>query len=246
MAIRIDKLEKRYKSTGYLALKGVSMHVPEGEFYGLLGPNGSGKTTLISILCGIFPPSGGEALVNGHHSEYASNALKSSIGLVPQVSALYPSLSLIENLRYFGSMQGLTAKRLAERIDYCIEVAQLGKFARNPVASYSGGMRQRANIVTGIIHEPKVLFLDEPTVGVDPQSREMIFDCLRGLNAHGVTMVYTTHYMEEAESLCTRVGILNEGELMIEDETKALIASRPNCSNLGDLFLEMTGRELRD
>jgi len=243
MSVRIAGLHKRYRN-GQQALNGIDLNVSEGEFFGLLGPNGSGKTTLISILSALFPPTAGQVEICGHPA--GRPEVKRCIGLVPQASALYPTLSLIENLEFFAAMHGLTGAERQSRIDYCIGVARLENFANRPVASYSGGMRQRANIVTALLHRPRLLLLDEPTVGVDPQSRNMIFDCLRTLNAEGVTMIYTTHYMEEAEQLCSRLAILNEGKVIAEGERTALMAERSHCRNLAELFLDLTGRELRD
>jgi len=245
MSIRIENLTKRYADDSPLVLKGLNLHIEQGEFFGLLGPNGSGKTTLISILTGILSSSAGQVHLCGELLDENASSFKHNIGLAPQEAALYSMLSLEENLTFFGSMHGLHGKELKEKIKFCTHVVQLENHMSQPISSFSGGMRQRANIAASIIHKPKVLFLDEPTVGVDPQSRNMIFDCLREFNAGGVTIVYTTHYMEEAEELCSRIGILDHGEIIAKGSTQTLIDEH-GCKNLGETFLKLTGKGLRD
>ncbi|MDX8377499.1 MAG: ABC transporter ATP-binding protein, partial [Mariprofundales bacterium] len=231
MTIRIENLEKRYASEMPLVLKGINMHIKSGEFFGLLGPNGSGKTTLISILTGVLSSSKGKVFICDDLLEDSSSEFKQNIGLAPQEAALYSSLSLKENLVFFGSMYGLKGSELKEKINFCINVVQLSNHLNQPIASFSGGMRQRANIAVSIINKPQILFLDEPTVGVDPQSRNMIFECLREFNANGVTIIYTTHYMEEAEELCSNIGILDHGSIIAQGSAQALIAEH-GCKNL--------------
>lgn len=245
MSIRIENLTKRYTDDGPCVLKGLNLHIEQGEFFGLLGPNGSGKTTLISILTGILSSSAGQVHLCGELLNKNASSFKHHIGLAPQEAALYSMLSLEENLTFFGSMHGLYGKELKEKVKFCTNVVQLENHVNQPIASFSGGMRQRANIAASIIHKPKILFLDEPTVGVDPQSRNMIFDCLREFNADGVTLVYTTHYMEEAEELCSRIGILDHGEIIAQGSAQTLIDEH-DCKNLGETFLKLTGKELRD
>jgi len=245
MSIRIKNLEKRYADDAELVLKGLNLHIQTGEFFGLLGPNGSGKTTLISILTGILSASSGQVYLCDELLGKGGSEFKKNIGLAPQEAALYTSLSLYENLSFFGSMHGLKGKELKENIDFCAHVVRLENHFDQPISSFSGGMRQRANIAASIIHKPTILFLDEPTVGVDPQSRNMIFDCLREFNANGVTIVYTTHYMEEAEELCSTVGILDHGQIIAQGSAQALIKEY-GCKNLGETFLKLTGKALRD
>lgn len=245
MSIRIENLEKRYAEKAELVLKGLNLHIQAGDFFGLLGPNGSGKTTLLSILTGILSASSGQVHLCGELLHEGASEFKKNIGLAPQEAALYASLSLHENLTFFGSMHGLRGQELKKSIDFCAHVVRLEDYFDQPIASFSGGMRQRANIAASIIHKPKILFLDEPTVGVDPQSRNMIFDCLREFNANGVTIVYTTHYMEEAEELCSKVGILDHGKIIAQGGAQALIKEH-SCKNLGETFLKLTGKALRD
>jgi len=243
MTIQVENLSKDYD--GNKVLCGLNLDVEAGEFFGLLGPNGSGKTTLISILTGIISSSSGRVFVCGEKLDGQHIKYKDKIGLAPQVAALYSTLSLWENLEFFGSMQGLRGKALESQIQFCAKVVQLEDFYEQPVSSFSGGMRQRANIAVSIIHRPKVLFLDEPTVGVDPQSRNMIFECLREFNRQGMTIIYTTHYMEEAEQLCSRIGILDHGKIIAQGGVKDLMKEH-QCQNLGDMFLKLTGKALRD
>lgn len=212
--IQVDKLQKSFGQTQ--ALKGISFNIQEGEFYGLLGPNGAGKTTTISILSTILRPDGGQAIVNGHDLAIASREVKRSIGVVPQEIALYNDLSAYENLKFWGGLYGLPDKALNKKIASVLELVGLTDRQKDKVKTYSGGMKRRINIAAALLHSPKVLFMDEPTVGIDPQSRNLIFDLMETLHEEGMTLVYTTHYMEEAERLCDRIGIIDHGEIIAE------------------------------
>ena len=245
--IEITNLKKRYRGQEKFALKGINLDIKQGEFFGLLGPNGSGKTTLISILCGLRKSTEGRVKILKHNiKHYYSRHVKTFIGLVPQEIALYPTLTLQQNLRLFASLYGLTGSLRRERINYCVDIAQLQAFRYKQIQTYSGGMKRRANLAIGLIHQPKLLFLDEPTANVDPQSRNMIYESLKRLVKLGITIVYTTHYMEEAETLCSRVAIIDRGNVIKIGTTEDLIASVPECHDLGDVFLHFTGRDLRD
>ena len=246
MIIEIENLVKRYRKAQENALNSMCLTIPEGEIFGLLGPNGSGKTTTISILCGLLKPTSGHVTIAGFDVVKHLHDVKPLIGLVPQEIALYPSLSLIENLKYFGSLYGLHGGRLKQRIEECVAIASLEKFAKRPISTYSGGMKRRANLVVGIIHEPKIVFLDEPTVNVDPQSRNMIYQNLLDLNKHGVTMIYTTHYLEEAQKLCPELAIIDGGKVITQGAPQQLVEAHPNCQDLGEVFLELTGKDLRE
>jgi ABC-2 type transport system ATP-binding protein len=208
-----------------VAVDGVSLTIDPGETYGLLGPNGAGKTTTISMVCGLLVPDGGTVAVAGRPVRPDDPAGKAAIGLVPQEIALYPDLSARENLAFFGRLQGLTRARLAERIGAVLAVVGLTERADDRVDTYSGGMRRRANIAAGLLHEPDLLVLDEPTVGVDPQSRNAILESIEELGGAGLSVLYTTHYMEEAERLCDRIGIIDEGRLVAEGTRDELIRS---------------------
>jgi ABC-2 type transport system ATP-binding protein len=207
------------------AVRGVSFQVARGEVFGLLGPNGAGKTTTISMLTGLLEPTGGEATVDGLDLEKDTKAVKAKLGLVPQELALYPVLSARDNLEFFGRIYGLRGKPLHERVEAVLKMVGLAERADEAIDTYSGGMKRRINIAAGLLHEPDILFLDEPTVGVDPQSRNAIFEGVEALNRAGMTVIYTTHYMEEAQRLCHRVAIMDEGEIIALDTPSALIRS---------------------
>ena len=245
-ALRIQQLVKTYRGAGEPALAGLDITIEEGEFYGLLGPNGSGKTTTLSIACGLLRPDAGEVWVSGFAVPRGLKQVKRQIGLVPQEVALYNRLTLEENLRFFGAMHGLRGRELAQRMAECLRTTQLERFARRRVGTFSGGMKRRANVAVGILHRPRVLFLDEPTVGVDPQSRNLIFENLRALHRSGVTLLYTTHYMEEVQQLCSRVGIMDRGSILVEGTVPELIRQTPGSETLAEVFLARTGKQLRE
>jgi len=244
--ITTNHLKKRYKGSAEEALKGISMTIREGEFYGVLGPNAAGKSTLIAILCGIIPYSAGEATLFGRNINQPTNWLKSRFGLVPQEIALYPSLTVFENILFYGHMHGLEGKNLKSKAEQCIRTFFLEEHRNKILTKCSGGIKRRINLIAGIIHEPSLVLLDEPTLGVDTQLRTMIFTYLKTLNSSGTTILYTTHYMDEAEQLCSRVSILDHGRIITEGSPAELIAASPGCHNLGQLFLNLTGTELRD
>jgi ABC-2 type transport system ATP-binding protein len=208
------------------AVRGVSFQIAAGEIYSLLGPNGAGKTTTISMLTGLLAPTEGDALVDGHSVVKEMQQVKKVIGVVPQEIALYPTITARENLVFWGRMYGLRGERLKARVEAALEIAGLTGRADDRVETYSGGMKRRLNIAVGLLHEPKVLFMDEPTVGIDPQTRRRILDTVKSLNAAGMTVLYTTHYMEEAEELSHRIGIIDHGKLIAEgtlDELTQLV-----------------------
>jgi ABC-2 type transport system ATP-binding protein len=207
------------------AVKGVSLQVARGEVFGLLGPNGAGKTTTISMLTGLLEPGSGKITVDGLDLARHTNQVKAKLGLVPQELALYPTLSARQNLMFFGRIYGLKGKVLRQRVDEVLEMVGLTERADDAIKDYSGGMKRRVNIGAGLLHKPEILFLDEPTVGVDPQSRNAIFESVEALNRAGMSVIYTTHYMEEAQRLCHRVAIVDEGELIALDTPTALIRS---------------------
>ena len=246
--IDIHGLTKQYPGSTEWALRGINLSIHEGEFFGLLGPNGSGKTTLISILCGLLSSTQGRITICDHTlSRMRLAHIKQEIGLVPQEMALYPRLTFRENLRFFGRLYGIFGKKLEENVDCCIEIAGLEKYADWLIGKYSGGMKRRANLAVGLVHEPSVLFLDEPTVNVDPQSREVIFKILTKLNAElKTTIIYTTHYLEEAQQLCDRAAIIDHGVVIKIGTPHELITSVPGAKDLREVFLLLTGRELRD
>jgi ABC-2 type transport system ATP-binding protein len=214
------------KSYGEIeAVKGISLQVARGEVFGLLGPNGAGKTTTISMLTGLLEPTGGQIIVDGLDLKTHTNEVKAKLGLVPQELALYPTLSARQNLTFFGRIYGLKGTELKQRVDEVLDMIGLTERADEAIEKYSGGMKRRVNIGAGLLHTPDILFLDEPTVGVDPQSRNAIFESVEALNRAGMSVIYTTHYMEEAQRLCHRVAIVDEGELIALDTPTALIRS---------------------
>jgi ABC-2 type transport system ATP-binding protein len=210
--LEVKDLVKKYGD--FTAVKGISFNIEEGEIFSLLGPNGAGKTTTISILSTLYAPTSGEATVGGHSVTKEPMAVRNLIGVVPQELALYDDLTARENLVFWGQMYGLSGKTLKRRVDEVLEQIGLANKARNRVKTYSGGMKRRVNIGVGLLHKPSLLFMDEPTVGIDPQSRRAILDSVKALNQQGMTVLYTTHYMEEAEELSDRVGIIDHGELI--------------------------------
>jgi len=210
--IEVRSLVKRYGEL--VAVNAVSFKVAKGEIFGLLGPNGAGKTTTISILSCITPPTSGSAMVSGIDVVTDSLTARSKIGVVPQEIALYPTLSARDNLMFWGRMYGLPNRTLTRRVDELLSIVQLSDRASSRIDTFSGGMKRRINIAAGLLHRPDVLFLDEPTVGIDPQTRRNILDLIKELNAEGLTILYTTHYLEEAEFLCNRVGIMDEGKMI--------------------------------
>jgi ABC-2 type transport system ATP-binding protein len=220
--LEADNLVKRYGEVA--AVDGVSFEVEEGEVFGLLGPNGAGKTTTISMLTGVLEPTSGTARIGGHDILKEAVAVKRMNGLVPQDLALYPTLSARSNLQFFGRIYGLRGKELRERVDDVLQVVALTERADEPIEKYSGGMKRRINIAAGLVHQPRLLFLDEPTVGVDPQSRNHIFESVLRLNRdRGMSIIYTSHYMEEVELLCNRVAIIDQGKIIALDTIRNLI-----------------------
>lgn len=234
-AIEIDRLIVRYGHS--LAVDGISLVARPGEVYGLLGPNGAGKSTTVSCLSGLLKPTAGRCLLAGLDVVAEGARARAGLGLVPQELALYGELNARANLRFFGRAQGMARGELNRRMDELLERVGLAGRDREPVANFSGGMKRRLNLACGMIHDPAVLLLDEPTVGVDPQSRIKLMDLVAEERDRGTCVLYTTHYMEEAESLCDRIGIVDEGKLIAEGRLEELRAQ----GGQGDL-LSLEGR----
>ncbi len=221
-ALELRGLGKDYGAR--TAVGAIDLEVRRGECLGLLGPNGAGKTTTISMACGVVTPTRGSVTICGIALAKDPRAAKAKLGLVPQELAIYEDLSALQNLRYFGALYGLGGDQLATRIDWALGVVGLRDRATDPVKKHSGGMRRRLNLAAGLLHEPELLILDEPTVGVDPQSRNHIFETVRALRDKGMTIVYTSHYMEEVEALCDRVAIIDAGAILTTGSVGELIA----------------------
>jgi len=218
--LEVQDLCKKYGD--FIAVKGISFDIKEGEIFSLLGPNGAGKTTTISMLSTLYTPTSGDAAIGGYSITKNPMAVKQVIGVVPQDLALYEDLTAKENLIFWGQMYGLSGKALTSRVDEVLEQIGLTDKAGNRVKTYSGGMKRRVNIGVGLLHKPRLLFMDEPTVGIDPQARRAILDTVKELNKQGMTVLYTTHYMEEAQELSDRVGIIDHGDLIAIGTQKEL------------------------
>ena len=249
--ISVSNLAKNYGAVH--ALRGITFDIREGEFYGLLGPNGAGKTTTISIMSTIVKPSQGTVNIAGNDLLTNPIACKKAIGVVPQEIALYNDLSAYDNLLFWGSLYNIPTPELKSRIDETLKLFGLYDRRNDKIKTYSGGMKRRINIASAILHNPKVLFFDEPTVGIDPQSRNLIYEVIEKLHSQGITMVYTTHYMEEAERFCDRIGIIDNGQIIAQgtlDELKTLAAMKEaiivTFSNLSDEHLQRISAVWKD
>ena len=244
--LQVRRLVKVYRGAATPAVDGIDFAVRRGEIFGLLGPNGAGKTTVLSIICTLLRPTSGSVTLCSQDTRQSPARLRGLFGLAPQEIALYPSLTAWENLHYFGSLYGLSGRILRKRIEESLALVGLSDRGDARIDTFSGGMKRRANLAAAILHSPRILFLDEPTVGIDAQSRNLILENLRTLRNGGTTIVYTTHYMEEAETLCERVAIMDRGKIIADGSPRSLIAAVDGCSNLEETFLCLTGRHLRD
>ncbi|WP_435019931.1 ATP-binding cassette domain-containing protein [Tundrisphaera sp. TA3] len=228
--LEVRGLRKRFG--GAVALSDISFRVAAGEAVALLGPNGAGKTTTASIVCGLLRPDAGEVLFEGRPTRPRAEPLKRNLGLVPQELALVEELTARANLRFFGALQGLGGEPLRSAIARCLDLVGLATRADDPVRAFSGGMKRRLNLAAALIHDPRLIVLDEPTVGVDPQSRNAIFDGLEALKAEGKALLYATHYMEEAERLCDRAVIIDHGRVVADGDLGTLRGALPAATRL--------------
>jgi len=241
----ISALRKAFGTN--VAVNGVSFAVERGQLLGLLGPNGAGKTTTVSMIAGLVAPDQGSITIDGARMSGDTDPAKRRIGLVPQDLALYDELSARANLQLFGALYGLSSSALTEAIARTLALVGLADRAPDKVKTFSGGMKRRLNLAAGLLHDPDILLLDEPTVGVDPQSRNAIFDNLEQLKAGGKALLYTTHYMEEAERLADRIVVMDHGRVLADDTLSGLRSRGSGAAaSLETLFLELTGRNLRD
>jgi len=242
-AITIQDITKKFEDK--TALDNLNLQVAKGELFGLLGPNGAGKTTIINILCGLVKPTNGSAKVYGYDVQKETQKVKELIGVCPQETAIYPYLTGAENLELFGNLHGMNRRVFKERSNMLLSKLGLKEDAKRLAAKYSGGMKRRLNLALALIHDPQVEFLDEPTVAMDPQSRHAVWDFIKDLKIGGKTIILTTHYMEEAEELCDRAGIIDHGKLIALGTPKELIAES-QVKNLEELFIKLTGRTIRE
>lgn len=228
--IEIKKVHKKYDKIE--ALKGISFKINSGELFGILGPNGAGKTTLINIINTLLPFDAGKVLINGLNLKQHTAKIKRIIGVVPQEISLYEDLTALENLRFWGTIYNIKKKDLKERCDEILRMVGLYSRRKDAIKHFSGGMKRRINIAAGLLHNPQIILMDEPTVGVDPQSRNFIFELIMQLKELGRTIIYTTHYMEEAEKLCDRIAIIDKGKLIALDTKKELYKMLGNKNKL--------------
>lgn len=243
MAIVLKNLTKKYEDV--TALDRLSLQVENGELFGLLGPNGAGKTTTINILCGLLKPTSGSASVGGYDVQKGQNKIKELIGVAPQQTAVYPSLTGRENVELFADLHLMPKDGLKKRVDELLEKVGMTNDARRRVGEYSGGMTRRISLAMALIHDPEIAFLDEPTVGMDPQSRHAVWDFIRELKRKNRTVILTTQYMEEAEALCDRVAIIDHGRLIALGTAKEL-EDKYRAKDLEEVFLQLTGRRMRE
>jgi ABC-2 type transport system ATP-binding protein len=244
--IEVSRLRKIYKGSKKPAVYDLSFAVQEKDIFGLLGPNGAGKSTTIMALCGLLRIDSGSISVFGMDVGKKGQEVRREIGVAPQEIALFPTLTAYENLSYFGRMYGLDRATIRKRANDFLERFGLAEKANSRVVQFSGGMKRRLNLITALLHSPRLLILDEPTSGVDVQSRKMILDYLLALQSDGVTVIYSSHLLEEAEKVCSRFAILDEGRLIAEGKPADLLAGNGGCGNLEQMFLGLTGRGTRD
>ncbi|MDR0575854.1 MAG: ABC transporter ATP-binding protein [Tannerella sp.] len=237
--INIQNLSKTYRQASHPSVDGLTLQVGQGMFFGLLGPNGAGKTTIISILCGLRSYDSGQAIIHGFEARHKMQYIKPLIGVVPQDIALYPELTVDENLHFFGGMYGLRKDELNERIQLYLNDFGLTSHRRKKSGRLSGGMKRQVNLIAALLHKPALLFLDEPTVGVDVHSRQAIVENLQYLHRNGMTIVYTSHDMKEAEQLCSHVALINRGRVVCEGIPNELMGEA-SVSFLEELFIKKT------
>lgn len=246
LAIEIQSLKKEYKGSITPALDGLSFSVQENQIVGLLGPNGAGKSTSINILCGLIQSDSGSAKVLGKDCGADTQHIRKEIGIVPQQIALFPNLSAWENFRYIGKLYGLDKETINKRAQLLLERLDMDKHANKRVVRYSGGMKRRVNVIASLLHQPQLVILDEPTAGVDVQSRAMILGFLKEYKEQGNTILYTSHHLEEAEKICENVVIIDQGKNIVNGTPADLIKQTPDCNRLEDVFLHYTGHSVRD
>lgn len=244
--VQIQQLKKQYKGAAQPAVDNLNLDIPKGSVFGLLGPNGAGKSTMVMMLCGLMKPDSGHIKIMGLDVTENGSDIRKKIGVAPQEIALFPTLTAYENLFYFGRMYGLKSADIKNSIDNYLQVFGLVDKAHKRVQTFSGGMKRRLNLIAALLHDPKLLILDEPTAGVDVQSRNMVIDFLQQLKTKGVTIIYSSHFLEEAERICTDLAVIDEGKLITQGTPSNIMRDHADCKNLEDLFLKLTGKNIRD
>ena len=245
-AINCQNLNKSFDGKKTFVIKDFNLSIQKGEIFGILGPNGAGKTTLISMMCGLLKPTSGKVTLDNLNFRSDLKKIQKKIGVVPQEYALYPTLTAYENLEFFGSLYNLKGADLENRIEEGLKKVNLLEYKKRPIKDFSGGMKRRINLLTGILHKPEILFLDEPTVGVDVQSKEVIISILEELNADGATIIYTSHHLTEAQNFCTQISIIDKGKILAQGTSDELIHKVQDANNLEEVFLELTGNQIRN
>ena len=245
-AIEINDLTKTYKGKKSPTLNGLTLKIPFGSLFGLLAPNGAGKTTTIGAICGLRKFESGSIYVNGFSVKKDINKIKPFIGLVPQDIALFPTLTALENLRIIGGIYGLPRHLSEKKIEGLLELFDLSGSRDTIISRYSGGMKRRINLIAGMLHDPKILILDEPTAGVDVQSRKLIMEKLQEINRAGTTILFISHYLEEAEEICDQVAFIDNGKVICVGSPKEMVEKNGRCKNLESLYLSLTGKQMRD
>jgi ABC-2 type transport system ATP-binding protein len=244
--VHLEQLTKQYIKSSKPAVSNLTLEIPEGSVFGLLGPNGAGKSTTVMILCGLMRPDTGKVSVMGEDMLQQGTLLRKKIGVAPQEIALFPSLTAYENLFYFGRMYGLPSTLIRSQIEKYLHVFGLSEKAKKHVHTFSGGMKRRLNLIAALLHQPKLVILDEPTAGVDVQSRNLILDFLAELKGQGTTIIYSSHVLEEAERICSHLSIIDEGKLITAGTRASVMTAHPECRNLEQIFLKLTGKNIRD
>ncbi|HTL07637.1 MAG TPA: ABC transporter ATP-binding protein [Chitinophagaceae bacterium] len=244
-AVSIQHLGFRYGGQATPVFQDLTLEIAAGERFGLFGPNGAGKTTLMNCMTGLLPFHEGSIYLLGNQVLPHKKSFNHLFGFVPQDFSFYQELTPVENLQFFGAWYGLTKKQISERTSSLLEVLGLADAANKQVQQFSGGMKRRVNLAIGVMHQPAILFLDEPTVGVDVQTRHAIIDYLKTLNQQGTTLVYTSHQLQEAEDLCTQIALIDHGKIIATGTTPVLLAAHEETA-LEGLFIKLTGRDYRD
>lgn len=245
--IVVKNLVKVFNSRGrkIIAVDDVSFDISKGEIFGMIGPNGAGKSTTFSMLTTLIKPTSGKITVAGFDAEKEGDKIRPLIGILPQKLSLYEDLTARENLELMGDLYGVPHKLASERIDYYLKLVELENHSDRLTRGFSGGMKQRLSVIAAVIHDPEILFWDEPTTGLDPQTRQAIWHLARKFNSEGKTMIFTTHYMEEADEICNRIAVMNEGKLVALDSPKEL-KEKSGVKNLEDAFIHLTGDIIKD